>query len=301
MKTLNPKIKFLAIEAIAGSRYLLRSDDFPHHCLQIECDDKEDFPQDELLLIDRVTAFNAFREFTSDELNDSIRQKLINRLSDSSIAKIEMIFKGKLSPQYTEEQFKYLVEKHGEYGTWAIWPFYKSKQKEKDTSVIFQNYKDCHCRYVIVGLNVSKKIDQEKCLNFRGGVHDRKLKYSFNTTKIRGAYMTDLFKNKVEANSVEFRNQIIKDVEKIAEDVSLFNEELSDVGVNSNTVFLIMGKKNSAVSYFFKKYFKSYFPNNEVIYHRHYSSRGTDKEWVESIWNKLNIDADFDKTISMYH
>lgn len=95
MDILNKKIKIIAIETIARSRYLLSSEDFPEYCLQVVDYGDEDIPKDELLPIDRVTKFNAFRNFTPEELSNGIRQKLINRLSSNSIEKIEKLFEVK--------------------------------------------------------------------------------------------------------------------------------------------------------------------------------------------------------------
>ena len=197
---------------------------------------------------------------------------------------------------YTNDEFEVLTRKYGKYASWAIWDYVKSRIMEKSAHIIFENYQECHSRYVIVGLNISSMVDVWG--NFRGGRHDRKLKYAFNSSFVRGAYMTDLFKDIVEVNSSNLSKLISK--VKFSENVNLFVEEMKDIGVTDETIFIIMGTETSITGKFFKKHFRPYFLNNEILFHRHYSSRGTDKKWVDSIWNDLNIDEDFDKLVLRY-
>lgn len=90
---LSSEIKLLAVEEIAGSRYLLHSDKFPRYCLQVIVGEDEDNPQDRLLLIDSVIKHNCFRDFTQEEINNGARRNAINRLSKNSLEIIENIFK----------------------------------------------------------------------------------------------------------------------------------------------------------------------------------------------------------------
>lgn len=92
-KSLSFTIKLLAVEAIVGSRYLLYSDNFPSYCLQVVVGEEEDYPQDQLLLIEDVTKYNCFRDFTDEELDNGARKKAIDRLSKHSLEIIEEVFK----------------------------------------------------------------------------------------------------------------------------------------------------------------------------------------------------------------
>ena len=112
--------------------------------------------------------------------------------------------------------------------------------------------------------------------------------------------MTDLFKNIVNSKSSDFY-QFIKDKPQlIQENVLKFEEEMRDIKISDATCFVILGTEKSITANFFRQYFQKYFANNKIIYHRHYSSRGSDKEWVESIWESLNIASSFSEIIEKY-
>jgi len=199
---------------------------------------------------------------------------------------------------YTVEEFKKLESKHGAYATWAIWKQSKDRTDERDVACIEAALSDLNSNYVFVGLNISSPVSIWG--NFRGGKHDRKLKYALNNTSLRGSYMTDLFKNIVEPSSASFYKKVNGDSNLINENVQRFIEEMKDVKITSDSTFVILGTENSYTGKLFNKHFKQHFPNNKVVYHRHYSSRGTDKEWVESCWKTLNVNASFENVFNSY-
>ncbi|HEY8784354.1 MAG TPA: hypothetical protein VIM16_22190 [Mucilaginibacter sp.] len=202
---------------------------------------------------------------------------------------------------YSSIEFKNLESKYGEVSTWAIWEHSKYRIMEKSVKCIAENLTLLHSKYVLIGLNASRKIEGEKWNNFRGGRHDRKLKYALNDTDLRGAYMTDLFKEIVNPKSVDFYNYIKTNGEFIMKNVLSFKQEMSDIRISPETTFIIWGTENSLTARLYKQHFEIHFSDIKTIYHKHYSSRGFDKDWVESIWRTLRVDADFTKTKGLYN
>jgi len=199
---------------------------------------------------------------------------------------------------YTQKEFEILTNKYGKYASWAIWDYYKARNKEKSVEPIYNNLKILNSRYVLVGLNISSPV--EIWTNFRGGKHDRKLKYAFNDSILKGSYMTDLFKTDINVNSFNYYESIKENHKLIERNVSLFVNEMADLKISSDTTFIIFGTEKSLITKLYKTYFQKHFTNIKVIYHRHYSSRGFDKDWVESIWNELNIQANFKEIKEKY-
>ena len=107
---------------------------------------------------------------------------------------------------FTQIEFERLTEKHGAYGGWAIWNYTRNRREENSVKPIDENLIHLNNKYIIIGLNISSPV--ETWTNFRGGKHDRKLKYAFNNTKVRGSYMTDLFKGIVNSKSTELYEYI---------------------------------------------------------------------------------------------
>lgn len=191
---------------------------------------------------------------------------------------------------YNLNEYKNIASNYGRYASWAIWDY----DREIDTTIISQNYTKLHSKYILLGLNVSGLLNNINWVNFHSGKHDRKIKYACNDTKLRGSYMTDIFKDLPEPNSNKI--DVILTQKLIDQNVELFNKEMKDIKINNETKFIIFGKK--AFEYFNLHFKKSY--KNKIIFQRHYSSRGTDKEWVESFWEKMNIGNDYNSMIMNY-
>jgi len=182
--------------------------------------------------------------------------------------------------KYSKSDFEYLTKKYGKYASWAIW----NSEDEKDTKVIFTNKSLLNTKYVGVGLNISNPV--KTWGNFRGGKHDRKLKQAFNESTIRGFYLTDIIKGVKDANSSNVLRKIRNNEINIREQMNFFIEEMCDIQITSKTTFIIFG---NAAYYLFNKYLKEQFPYNKIIKHKHYSCRGTDKDWVDSITKTLQL------------
>lgn len=191
---------------------------------------------------------------------------------------------------FTQDQYEKLKEKYGAYSSWAIW----NHKEPNDTAIIEANLDQLNSRFVLLGLNMSRLLNKPAWFNFHDNTHARKLKYACNDTKLRGSYMTDLFKDMINPNSINFKKQVSK--EDIDKNVELFNQEMIDVKINDDTQFILLGKLAFEL---FNENFKQGYKNN-IIYFNHYSSRGTDKEWIEKFWQKLNINFDFDSIIQKY-
>lgn len=181
------------------------------------------------------------------------------------------------------EKFNQIKRKHSKWGSWAIW----SDDNRKDTELISQNINILHSNFVIVGLNVSEPITAD-WVNFHSNGHCRKLCIAFNKhEKIRGAYMTDLFKmvgkDSKKINSWLKENHSTQSSE-IIKQKEHFLQELEDVGADENTVFLLLGK-------IVQKYFSLITDGkyNLIINLRHYSDfRIKDEEWVNNTLTSIN-------------
>jgi hypothetical protein len=183
---------------------------------------------------------------------------------------------------YSQEEYNLLKQDHGSHGSWAIW----DAKNPKDTSVVDMYRKDLHCRYVLVGLNVSKPASNQPWCNFHGGSHDRKLVKACNTTELRGCYITDLFKD-ITAKSVQEFNAMLKNGQvDIDLQVAQFRQEMADIKLLPESVMVLMG---DAAFTCYNEYFRNYFPN-WVVKARHYSDYSTrDEDWVREFHEKLHM------------
>lgn len=195
---------------------------------------------------------------------------------------------------YSKLEFDRLTEKYGKFASWALW----DKTDESNTKIIKQNIDLLNSKYVGIGLNISQPVSVWS--NFRGGKHDRKLKYAFNDFKYRGFYLTDIFKGIVESKSKVILKQINNNQISINEHLEYFIEEMKAIKINKSTIFIVFGVENSIVSKVFKRYFVPHFIKNDIINYYHYSYYSiTDREWVNGI-RKLCIKGDIDQIIKSY-
>jgi hypothetical protein len=183
------------------------------------------------------------------------------------------------NPTYTMLEYQNLKEKYGNISSWAIW----DENDHKDTLIIGENIGLLNSRYVGIGLNISNPVAEWS--NFRG-THCRKLQQTFNKGRLRGFYLTDILKNIVESNSSIIEQKIKSKEIEIEKHIEFFIQEMKDVKITEETKFLIFG--NLAYE-LFNKYLKAIYPHNQVIKLKHYSARGTDKEWVKSTLDKIGI------------
>lgn len=180
-------------------------------------------------------------------------------------------------------KFNKLTEKYGKYSSWAIW----NDSDENDTGIIFNNIDKLKADAIIIGLNISKPLDSAWS-NFRGGKHDRKLKYAFNHSSYRGVYMTDLFKNIIEPDSSKIERYLKNNTSIVENNILIFLEELKDVGATKNSIMIIMGSVNSLLIKYYKKYISHSYPR--YLCNPHYSYfKMSDKEWTLSTWKNIQM------------
>ena len=196
---------------------------------------------------------------------------------------------------YTSDKFARLTSKYGGYASWAIWDY----QTQSDPSVINECSDELHSKFVLLALNISGTLNDQQWANFHYGPSNiRKLKYACNNTLLRGSYITDLFKGIPEKQSMMFKTLLTEKI--IYENVDFFRKEMSDIGLDASSKFIVFGTPSSLIAQYFNQYFKGEF-HNQVIYHYHYSYYGiSDKEWVMGLWRKLGINQSFELTVSSY-
>lgn len=188
---------------------------------------------------------------------------------------------------YDVKKYNDLIAKYGHYSSWAIW----NNEDSHDTGIIDKNIDQLHSKYVLLGLNMSRALTRKPWSNFHDNTHSRKIRYACNDTKLRGSYITDIFKDIANPSSGNFFKTISEDV--IKDNVNFFNQEMRDIGINSDTKFVVFGTQTSFIAQCFNKYFKLNY-SNDVIFYYHYAYYVlTDKDWVEGFWKKLDINQTF--------
>lgn len=192
---------------------------------------------------------------------------------------------------FSKQEFQIIKERFGEHASWAIWDL----ANESNTTVIENNWDMLHSRFVGIGLNISQKVSLWG--NFRGGKNDRKLKYAFNHCGSEGFYLTDLIKNVVEKNSFRLMEKVKSKEIEIEDHVTSFIEEMQVLKIQDTTKFLVFG---NAARELFESYYDKHFPENKVYFLKHYSSRGTDEDWVHNVWDRLNIEGNFNSVLDHY-
>jgi hypothetical protein len=184
------------------------------------------------------------------------------------------------NPMYTYEEYLELKAKYGNVASWALW----DDENLSDTRIIENNIGWLNSRFVGVGLNISKPVSAWS--NFRSGKHDRKLKMAFNKGRFKGFYLTDILKNVVNPNSKKVQELLKYGEIDLKPHIDFFIQEMKDIKVNDETVFVTFGYD---ANYLFETYLKKEFPNNEIVHLKHYSARGTDKQWVYHALAKMGF------------
>lgn len=196
----------------------------------------------------------------------------------------------------TIQQLDSLAKRFGPFSSWAVW----SPDNEADPTIIRTNIQSLNSQYVFVALNASADFAHNgDWANFRGGKHDRKLKFACNDTFLRGSYLTDLFKGVKQASSARFARELKK--KTINENVSRFLEEMQAIGCTEETTFVILGTETSVLARLFRQYFAGSLASTQVVYYYHYAYyRLTDRQWVVGLWKQLGVKADFSQIRKRY-
>ena len=141
-----------------------------------------------------------------------------------------------------EATFNTIKQKYSSVCSFAIWNKQEDKPKSNmnDTSVIFKNLSKLKTNFILVGLNISKKLDKPFSNFHCEKGNDYKIRYGIKGTIFEGAYMTDIIKDFEEKLSGKVMKYLRtnKDFEK--KNVKLFEQELLDLQT-TNPIIIAFG------------------------------------------------------------
>jgi hypothetical protein len=142
-----------------------------------------------------------------------------------------------------KEHYLEIAEKYGTFSSWAIWAdeIEKPKSNIGDTRIFDLAYnpellQQLNPNVIMVGLNFSRKIENERFVNFhdkRPQAQDYKIRYAFRNTKYYGAYMTDIIKDFEQAISNKVISYLKNNKEFEDRNIALFKQELNDLKPNN--------------------------------------------------------------------
>lgn len=182
----------------------------------------------------------------------------------------------------SEDKFKAIGERYGEYSSWAIW----NPDDILDTSVIDENCHELRTDVVMVGLNVSADISGRWWTNFHAGRNDPKLRLAFNESRFRGAYMTDIVKSVVMVKAADVMKGIRRGDIDIRAHVQQFKEEMAFIGADHSSLFIVFG--NDAAGEF-KEHLASTFPN--FVLCEHFACYRKKEDWLRDMWAAIDAAA----------
>ena len=139
----------------------------------------------------------------------------------------------------TVEQFDRIRRKHGQYASWAIWTpagvmptSNVGDMNALDPAVNPKLLDELNPTVVMLGLNISRPL-LEPLRNFhdkRPDAKDFKIRYAFAGTRYYGAYMTDVLKFFVEADSSNVMSAVRKQPKILESNAAKLREEIRDLG-----------------------------------------------------------------------
>lgn len=176
-----------------------------------------------------------------------------------------------------KQKYKIIKENYGGYASWAIW----NHNDLADLSVIDKEIENLNPNIIMLGLNISASLDKA-WQNFHAGKHDRKLMKAFNEGEYRGAYMTDFIKGVAEPKSKLVMEHLQEP--KLSKYVESFETELEIIGSDNPTI-IVFGADKSQLALTIKKLFSEKYIVKNIP---HYSSWGTDQEWLDKVRLILN-------------
>jgi len=175
------------------------------------------------------------------------------------------------------EDFFAIKKKYGQHASFAVWSSPESKTKEMvgDLGVfehesISSTLAQIHTRYILIGLNVSRALVSRPFANFHDGSRfsqDYKLRYALNGSALWGAYITDIFKDVEEVDSVKIMKFMNGNREVVDHHIKNLQREIADVSPHESTKIVAIGAASYTV---LKKYFSA---SHEVLRIRHYAHR----------------------------
>jgi len=148
------------------------------------------------------------------------------------------------------KKYEIIRKKYGKVASWLIYG-----EDYADYNIIEKHINELNPAYVFCALNAAKDtlgIWQAFHLRYKGG-KGKILKDTFNNSPVfRGAYITDLFKEHVNAKSNEVIRIVKKDERFRNKNFNKFREEMEDLSIDGKypRVYTIGG----STSYFFEVY-----------------------------------------------
>ena len=140
----------------------------------------------------------------------------------------------------TQRQYQNIRQRHGSYGSWAVWA--KASDKPKSNMGDMAIFDDklvlslLRANVLMVGLNLSRFTISEPFRNFHDpspSGQDYKIRFAFKDTEYYGAYMTDIIKGVVEVDSKNIPKHLKENPGVLGDSIKIFREELRDLGAIS--------------------------------------------------------------------
>lgn len=139
--------------------------------------------------------------------------------------------------------FERIKTKYGDYASWAIWASEGSKPKDNmgdlslfDDGRIVPLLEQLNPNVILVGLNISKRIEHPLS-NFHGangGAY--KIRYALKDTPFWGAYMTDIIKDFEQKISGKVQAYLRANPAFEQENIRIFRDEIRDLGSDNPTL-----------------------------------------------------------------
>lgn len=154
---------------------------------------------------------------------------------------------------------KILKSQYSSLASWAVWtlPDDNGKTSNINDMSIFDSenldklLESLNPHYIIVGLNVSRDIDDRKdgyngpWANFHSDSQhqkDYKLRHALEGTKAWGGYLTDIIKNYPDVNSDNVIKMLKEDTSIEKKCINMFREEIALLGDSDPTIIALGGK-----------------------------------------------------------
>jgi len=199
---------------------------------------------------------------------------------------------GKLKGMIEKEHYLEIANKHGRYASWAVWAEEEEKPKSNIGDIKIFNLdfnpnilSHLNPNIIMVGLNFSRKIENEKFINFHDKsphAHDYKIRYAFKNTICNGAYMTDIIKDFEQLISGKVISYLKKNKGFEAQNIAIFKQEINDLKTD-NPLIIAFGKPTYAL---LNKHFSN---RHQIVQVPHYSMHISKENYKNEIENYLKI------------
>lgn len=190
----------------------------------------------------------------------------------------------------TEELYKEITNKYGEFASFAIWADagLTPKSNMGDMSIFDLNMnpqllEKLNPNVIMVGLNISKKIEKPLS-NFHGTIGGAyKIRYAFHDTPFYGAYMTDIIKDFEQKISGTVLKYLKENKAFEQQNILQFEQELINLKTK-NPLIIAFGNITYGL---LKIHFGETYKIKKVIHYSHQISKENYREHVlETLLNK---------------